>query len=183
MSERAEKNAVFGLVVFALAAVAATWVYVRVHGLQRGASAFVGETGYMVQYPTDYAAASGSSDSDKKNEVVYFFPQGTSIAALKGEAEYGRLGVIRLEVQPRSDLTLADVRGAMTESAKKRKETFTQEDRKFSFPAFEMRISAPLKLVQVVVLGSRSVYLFTAGADGPVLDSLLQSLTETPPDR
>ena len=143
-----------------------------------GKSAFVGDSGYLLDFPSEYDVSPGMRGN---SEVVYFFPKGTR--PTEDERKYKALGMVRLEVSKPpvfngKRATLEDLKKGVRYSLEKNKETFTLKDVPMAREAFQVNITLPNEITQLFVDGTGVFYSFT-GADERLMYSLAESIKET----
>lgn len=147
---------------------------------------FMGHYGYMLQLPPGYASQMAFKDLGNRTEVVYLFPEKTDPTNLVNEGLYGQLGILRLEVSPlriaQGTIGIESLRAGITQTLNARGDTYEIKDTKVGdLPGFVVTISSPFPLVQAFVVGTKVMYVVTAGVDDPVFRNTLQSLTEVSP--
>jgi hypothetical protein len=154
----------------------------------KGINAYMGNYGYMLEYPSGYTVLPGFSDPEKTMETVLFFPKGTPPDKLS-EPFYGKLGIMRVEAAPIIARTprgtfragLKELRAAIPDAIKRGGEKCVVSDFHSPFPGAKFTISGGTPLVQVVLEGAKVTYIFTAAKDDAALRTLIKSLKEIAP--
>lgn len=147
---------------------------------------FMGHYGYMLQLPPGYATQTGFKDLGNRTEVVFLFPEKTDPTNFVNEGLYGQLGILRLEASPlriaQGTIGIESLRAGITQTLNARGDTYEIKDTKVGdLPGFVVTITSPFPLVQAFVVGTKVMYVVTAGVDDPVFRNTLQSLTEVSP--
>ncbi|GEM_PF-2728565 len=150
---------------------------------------FFGDTGYFINVPEGYTLFPDFVDEDKKDERVVFMPctlsQELAEQAIGGqfsEEIYKTMGVIILEVS--SDLeglggskfNIEDFKKIIANLLQSRGEIFEIKNLSLPLPSFEIEITQPVPLKQVILKGENVIYQFTADLNNEMLNSLVQSL-------
>ncbi|MDD5208474.1 MAG: hypothetical protein PHV36_03745 [Elusimicrobiales bacterium] len=143
-----------------------------------GKSAFVGDSGYLMEFPSGYEVY---AEMRGKSEIVYFFPKGTR--PTDDERQYKAAGIVRLEVSRPPEFngkraTLEDLKKGVQYALRNNKETFTLKDVAMRRTAFQVNILLPVEITQLFVDGTGVFYSFT-GADEAFMYSLAESIKET----
>jgi hypothetical protein len=149
---------------------------------------FVGNYGYVLEYPTSYTALPSFDDPEKTMERVMIYPKGTPVAEMS-EKNYGKHGIMRVEAAPIMVRTargsfragLKELTAIIPEALKKNGEKCVVEKFASSFPGNKFTISGGTPLVQVVLEGAKVTYIFTAAKDDEPLRKLIKSLKEIAP--
>lgn len=144
---------------------------------QGGKSGFIGNTGYLLDFPSTHDAA---ASMQKNTEVVFFFRKGAQPTA--DESKYKELGMVRLEVMSApvhqgKPVGMEDMKKIVLSTLEGKKETATAKDISLSLSAFMIDITAPKPIKQLFVRGTKVIYVFT-GADTELMLSLAGSITE-----
>lgn len=156
-----------------------------------GVNLFMGNYGYMLEYPSGYAAMPSFDDPGKTMEKVLIYPVGTPPAEM-GEQSYGRHGIVRLEVAPIIARTprgtfragLKELRAIIPEALKEHGEKCVVENFRAALPAAKFTISGGIPVVQVILEGAKVTYIFTSAKDDARLRKMIKSLKEiSPTDR
>lgn len=147
---------------------------------------FMGHYGYMLQLPAGYATQTSYKDLGNRTEVVYLFPEKTDPTNFVNEGLYGQLGIIRLEVSPlrisQGTIDISSLRLGITQTLNARGDTYEIKDTTVAgLPGFVVTITSPFPLIQAFVVGTKVLYVLTAGVDDDAFRNLLQSLTEVSP--
>jgi hypothetical protein len=157
----------------------------------RGVNLFMGNYGYVLEYPAGYTALPSFDDPEKTMERVLIYPKGTPAAEMD-EASYGRRGIVRLETAPIIVRTprgtfragLKELRAIIPESLKERGEKCVVEDFPAALPGAKFTISGGIPVVQVILEGAKVTYIFTSAKDDARLRKMIKSLKEiSPTDR
>jgi len=154
----------------------------------KGGNVYVGNYGYVLEYPSSYTVLPRFADSEKTMEEALFFPKGTPTDKLS-EPFYDRYGIIRVEVAPIIARTpqgsfragLKELREAIPGALKRNGEKCAVAGFPSPFPGAKFTISGRTPLVQVVLEGAKVTYIFTAAKDGKALRKLIKSLREIEP--
>lgn len=149
---------------------------------------FMGNYGYLLEYPTTHTALPSFDDPGKTMERVLIYPKGTP-ADKMGEENYAKYGIIRLEAAPIQVHTargsfragLKELTEIIPEALKKGGEKCKVEKFASPFPANKFTITGRTPLVQVVLEGKLVTYIFTAAKDDAALRRLIKSLKEVAP--
>ena len=144
---------------------------------------FLGHSGYVLQLPQGYAALTDFKNDQKTLETVYLFPKGTDPTNFGNEGIYAQLGILRLEASPRripeGRIGMEAIRSGVTRTLQARKATFTsREVQAGGMPALVVSITEPFQLTQSFVLGTKTMYVLTGGAEEGTFSSVLESLRE-----
>lgn len=147
---------------------------------------FMGYYGYMLQVPPGYATQTAFKDMGNRTEVVFLFPEKTDPTNFVNEGLYGQLGIMRLEVSPlriaHGTIGIDSLRAGITQTLNARGDTYELKDTTVGgLSGFIVKISSPFPLVQAFIVGSKVMYVLTAGVDDQTVGNLLQSLTEVSP--
>lgn len=141
---------------------------------------FIGDTGYLLRIPAGYDVAASFNDAAHRSEEVVVFPLGARPQDRDALLAAGR--AVLLEVnpidQPSGRVGLSDLKGVIPLQLKKNGETFEITGISLALPAFIVRVTKPQPLVQIAAEGRTMTYLFTSGAEEPLLDALAGSLAE-----
>lgn len=141
-------------------------------------NAFVGNSGYLLEFPADYDAY---AEMRGRTEFVYFFPKG--VTPTNDESKYAGLGLVRLEVigTPPGDKKGAELVAAVKRgveiSLQQRKETYTVKDIAIPGGAFLVHITNPAEIMQLFVPREKVIYMFTGG-DESFMSKLAGSISE-----
>lgn len=154
----------------------------------RGVNLFMGNYGYLLEYPAGYTALPSFDDPEKTMERVLLYPKGTPAAELD-EKSYGRRGIVRLETAPIVVNTprgafragLKELRAIIPRALAERGEKCAVEDFPAAFPAAKFTISGGVPLVQVILEGAKVTYIFTSAKDDARLRKMIKSLKEISP--
>lgn len=154
----------------------------------KGVNLFMGNYGYLLEYPAGYTALPSFDDPEKTMERVLIYPTGTPASEL-GEKSYAKRGIVRLEVAPIIARTprgtfragLKELRAIIPEALKEHGEKCVVEKFAASFPAAKFTISGGTPLVQVILEGAKVTYIFTSAKDDARLRKLIKSLKEVVP--
>lgn len=154
----------------------------------RGVNLFMGNYGYMLEYPAGFTAMPSFDDPGKTMERVLIYPKGTP-ANKMGEEHYGKYGILRVEVAPimvRSSqgsfrAGLKELTAVIPEALKRNGEKCKVEKFASPFPAAKFTITGGIPLVQVVLEGKKVTYIFTSAKDDAPLRALIKSLKEIAP--
>jgi len=154
----------------------------------KGVNLFMGNFGYLLEYPAGYTAMPSFDDPEKTMERVLIFPRGTPDSQL-GEDSYARHGIVRLEVAPIIARTprgsfragLKELRAIIPEALKERGEKCVVEKFASPFPAAKFTITGGTPLVQVILEGAKVTYIFTSAKDDARLRKMIKSLREISP--
>ncbi len=143
-----------------------------------GKSAFVGDTGYLIEFPSGYEVY---AEMRGNTEIVFFYPKGGKPTT--DESQYKALGMVRLEVSRPPEFngklaTLEDLKKGVQYSLKNNKETFTLKEEPIGRAAFQVNITLPVEIKQLFVDGAGVFYSFT-GADEAFMYSLAESIKES----
>lgn len=155
----------------------------------KGANLYMGNYGYLLEYPSGFTALPSFADPEKTMETVLFFPSGTPKNKLQ-ESFYGKLGIMRVEVAPIIARTpqgafragLKELRVIIPRTITEGGEKCAVADFPSRFPGAKFTISGgSTPLVQVVLEGAKVTYIFTAAKDNEALRKLIRSLKEIAP--
>ena len=154
----------------------------------KGVNLFMGNYGYVLEYPASYTVLPSFDDPEKTMERVMIYPKGTP-AAKMSEKNYGKYGIMRVEVAPIMVRTsrgsfragLKELTAIIPEALKKNGEKCVVEKFASPFPSNKFTISGGTPLVQVVLEGAKVTYIFTAAKDDEPLRKLIKSLKEIAP--
>ena len=149
---------------------------------------FMGNYGYVLEFPVSHTAMPSFDDAEKTMEKVLIYPKGTPQARM-GEKDYGKYGIIRVEVAPIIAHTprgsfragLKELTTIIPKVLKDNGESCVVEKFASSFPAAKLTISGGIPLVQVILEGAKVTYIFTAAKDDAALRKLIKSLKEIAP--
>ncbi|MDD5302761.1 MAG: hypothetical protein PHS14_06580 [Elusimicrobia bacterium] len=149
---------------------------------------FMGNYGYVLEFPTTYTALPSFDDPEKTMERVLIYPKGTP-AAKMDEKNYGKYGIMRVEVAPIMARTprgtfragLKELTVIIPAALKENGETCVVTKFASPFPAAKFTISGGIPVVQVVLEGAKVTYIFTAAKDDAPLRNLIKSLKEIAP--
>jgi len=183
------KRWVFGLCLV----VGMVWAGLGAAGAKDGKGApavnmFMGNYGYLLEFPTTHTALPSFDDPGKTMERVMIYPKGTP-ADKMGEENYGKYGIIRVEAAP---IMVHTARGSFRAGLKELTEIIPQalkkggekcKVEKFASPfqGNKFTITGRTPLVQVVLEGKLVTYIFTAAKDDAALRKLIKSLKEVAP--
>lgn len=149
---------------------------------------FMGNYGYILEYPADYTALPGFDDPEKTMERVLIYPKRAPATELE-ERHYAKHGIVRVEVAPIIARTpdgnfragLKELTQVIPQALERGGEKCAVSKFKSRFPAAKLTITGKIPLVQVVVEGAKVTYIFTAAKDDARLRSLIGSLKELAP--
>ena len=147
---------------------------------------FMGHYGYLFQVPAGYATQTSFKDLGNRTEVVYLFPEKTDPTNFGNEGLYGQLGIMRLEVSPlriaTGMITFDTLKAGVTQTLNSRGDTYEMKEMTAGgLPGFVVNISQPFPLAQAFIVGTKVMYVLTAGQDSDTFRNTLQSLTEVGP--
>lgn len=149
---------------------------------------FMGNYGYVLEYPTSHTALPSFDDPERTMEKVLIFPKGTPASEME-EQRYAKRGIVRLEVAPIIVRTpdgnfragLKELTDIIPKALKRGGEKCVVEKFASPFPATKFTITGKTPLVQIVLEGAKVTYIFTAGKDDAPLRKLIKSLKELAP--
>lgn len=134
---------------------------------------YKGPFGCELQLPTGYEAVN-TSPMRQGGEAVSFQPKGSAEGAVRLEA----LPIDNPAIGGRADLPV--YKAQISEQLKAAQSQFTATDFSMPLPGFEIKVSMPRPQVIVAMQGKKTMFVFSAASDGPVLRGLLSSLKEAP---
>jgi hypothetical protein len=155
----------------------------------KGRNLYMGNFGYLLEYPSGYDVRPSFADPEKTMETVLFFPKGTPPEKLR-ESFYGKLGIMRVEVAPIIARTpqgvfragLEELRVVIPKAIREGGEKCAVSDFSAPFPGAKFTITGgAAPLVQVVLEGAKVTYIFTAAKDNAAFRKLIKSLNEVAP--
>jgi len=149
---------------------------------------FMGNYGYVLEYPTSHTAMPSFEDAEKTMEMVLIYPIGTPEGQMR-EKDYAKHGIIRVEVAPIIARTpkgnfragLKELTTIIPEALRHSGEKCVVTKFAAPFPAAKLTISGGIPLVQVILEGAKVTYIFTAAKDDAALRKLIKSLKEIAP--
>lgn len=156
---------------------------------KKAGNMYMGNFGYLLEYPSGYTVRPSFSDPEKTMETVLFYPAGTPEDKLR-ETFYGKLGIMRVEAAPIIARTpqgtfhagLKELRAIIPKSIRAGGEKCVVTDFPGPFPGAKFTISGgAVPLVQVLLEGAKVTYIFTAGKDDAAFRKLIKSLNEVAP--
>ncbi len=149
---------------------------------------FMGNYGYVLEYPASHTAMPSFEDAEKTMEKVLIYPKGTPESQMR-EKDYAKHGIMRVEVAPIMARTpqgnfragLKELATIIPEALKRNGEKCVVSKFEAPFPAAKLTISGGISLVQVILEGAKVTYIFTAAKDDSALRKLIKSLKEIAP--
>ena len=148
---------------------------------------FMGYYGYLLQVPPGYSTQTGFKDLGNRTEVVFLFPEKTDPTNFGNEGLYGQLGIMRLEVSPlriaQGTIGLDSLKAGISQTLNNRGDTYEMKDTTAGggLPGFVVKITSPFPLVQAFIVGTKVMYVLTAGQDNDIFRNTVQSINELSP--
>ena len=147
---------------------------------------FRGHYGYMIKLPAGYGASAGFSDPRKTLEVVHLFPIGTDSTHFIHEGLYGQLGIVRIEVYPRSrpegSIGIAGLKALALSRLRTERATYTSRPLMINgMQGIQIAATEPFTYAKAYLVGQKVVYTITGGSENELYNNLLSSLLEVSP--
>ncbi len=145
-------------------------------------TSFVSSLGYVIHIPEGYTAIKTAQSKD--SETVYFCKAGTDPSTFLDQGLFGGLGIVKLEVVPRTfsqgPQGFKKLERLVSSRAKLDGSPFLIANTQISdMNGLEITFDAPSSHVLSYVLGRRNLYTFLSGLNNPIYLSILHSLRET----
>jgi hypothetical protein len=145
-----------------------------------------GHYGFMIKLPAGYGASAGFSDPRKTLEIVHLFPIGTDSTHFIHEGLYGQLGIVRIEVYPRSrpegSIGLPGLKALALSRLRTERAIYTSRPLMINgMQGIQISATEPFTYAKAYLVGQKVVYTITGGSENELFNNLLSSLLEVSP--